>query len=249
MDRAYFHFHGSLNDFLPRRQRQTVIERQFDWRASIKDMIESLGVPHAEISLIVVNGRSVGFDHIVQAGDKIDIYPCTEVVDVPARVYLRPPLPDEPGFVLDVHLGRLASYLRMMGFDTLYNNNSLDQDLALIAYREERILLTRDVGLLKRSIVIHGYYVRSTVPRQQIVEVLGRFDLMDKVKLFMRCLKCNGLLQRVEKAAIMHQILPETARYHDEFCQCQTCGQVYWKGSHYERMQRLIKEVLGKEQS
>jgi len=248
MDCAYFHFHGSLNDFLPRRQRQAVIERQFDWRASIKDMIESLGVPHAEINLIVVNGRSVGFDHIVQGGDRIDIYPCTEAIELPARIDLRPPLPDEPGFVLDVHLGRLASYLRMMGFDTLYDNHSLDQDLALITHREGRILLTRDVGLLKRSLVIHGYYVRSTIPRQQIVEVLERFNLIDKVKLFMRCMKCNGLLRTVEKAAILDQILPDTACYHDEFRQCQSCGQVYWKGSHYERMQELIKEVLGREQ-
>jgi len=247
---ATFRFHGVLNDFLPHRLRGSALVQRFDWRGSVKDMIEALGVPHTEIELIVANSRSVDFGHIVQDGDQIDVYPAFDAVDLPGRIRLRQPLHDPPNFVLDIHLGRLAAYLRMLGFDTLYNDPRLTPDfpdelLAQIAHDEGRVLLTRDVGLLKRNMVTYGYYVRSASPRAQLVEVAKRFSLAQQARLFTRCLRCNGPLERVPKGAVLDRIPPDAARYYHEFSQCEACGQVYWRGSHVLRMEHLIAEALG----
>ena len=244
MDKAYFHFHGELNYFLPRKQKDTVIEHPFDWRASIKDMIESLGVPHAEVELIVVNGVSVDFAYIVQPGDQIEVYPRWDAVPVDPRLPLRPPRPECTRFVLDAHLGRLAAYLRMVGFDTLYRNDYDDEELARISNAESRILLTRDIGLLKRSMVIYGYFIRETNPRRQLAEVMRRFDLFRSITPFKHCMKCNGLLESVAKEEILDKLPFGTAEFYDAFHRCQSCDQIYWKGAHYERMQELMNQVL-----
>jgi hypothetical protein len=147
-------------------------------------------------------------------------------------------------FVLDVHLGKLAEYLRLLGFDTLYCNQADDQELAVLSSQEGRILLTQDRGLLKRSLVTHGYFVRDTDPQQQLVEVLQRFDLQTAIAPFQRCLRCNGLLEPVAKAAISDRLLPKTREHYDEFRICSNCERIYWKGSHYERMQQFINNIL-----
>jgi len=244
MDKAYFHFHDALNYFLPRKQKNTTIEHSFDWRASIKDMIESLGVPHAEVELIVVNGTSVDFSYIVQPDDQIEVYPRCDAAAVTLRLPLRPLLTGRARFVLDVHLGRLAAYLRMGGFDTLYRNDYDDEELAQISNVEERILLTRDIGLLKRSMVIYGYFIRETNPPRQLGEVMRRFDLFESVIPFKHCMKCNGLLEAVDKEAILDKLPPGTSEFYDVFHRCQSCQQTYWKGAHYQRMQELMNQVL-----
>jgi hypothetical protein len=184
MNHAYFHFYDELNFFLPRRKRHRLIEHPFDWQGSIKDMIESLGVPHPEIDLIVVNGVSVDFDYIVRPDDHIHVYPRCDDVALDERIALCPPLPAPVRFILDQHLGRLAAYLRMMGFDTLYRNDYHDEELSQVSGGEDRVLLTRDVGLLKRSIVTYGYYVRETNPKRQLVEIVRRYSLIDCVAPF-----------------------------------------------------------------
>lgn len=244
MDYAYFRFHRDLNDFLPRRRRNTLVEHPFDWRASIKDMIESLGVPHCEVELVVVNGVSVDFSYIVQPDDDIDVYPCFSAVEITPRQELRPPLPNPLRFVLDTHLGRLAAYLRMMGFDTLYRNDYPDDELAQISSQELRILLTRDIGLLKRGLVTYGYFMRETNPPRQLAEVTQRYDLANHVTPFKHCMKCNGLLAPVEKNMIVDQLPSDTAQYYDIFHRCQSCARVYWKGPHYQRMSELMEQVL-----
>ena len=199
--------------------------------------------------LIVVNGVSVDFTYLVQEGDRVSVYPVFEALDVTPLVRVRPEPLREPRFVLDTHLGRLAAYLRMLGFDTLYQNDYPDEELARISSQEGRILLTRDRGLLKRSAVTHGYCVRETDPREQVREVLQRFDLFGAVKPFRRCMRCNSILQPVAKEAISHRLPPKTRQYYDEFRICRACDQVYWKGSHYQRMQRFIQSVLAQEQN
>lgn len=245
MQNAYFRFYDELNDFLPSRQRETTITHRFDWRASIKDMIESLGVPHAEVDVILVNDEAVDFSHIVVDGDDVHVYPRSEMVAADTTLALRPPLPRRVCFVLDTHLGRLAAYLRMMGFDSLYRNDYPDDELALISYQQGRILLTRDIGLLKRSLVVHGYFVRATNPRRQLKEVMQRFELHDRVAPFKHCMKCNGLLAPVDKQAVIDQLPSSTAQHYEQFHQCQNCAQVYWKGPHFQRMQALIVQALG----
>jgi uncharacterized protein with PIN domain len=170
-----------------------------------------------------------------------------ESINITPLVRVRPQPLREPRFVLDTHLGQLATYLRMLGFDTLYQNDQLDEELAHLSSQEGRILLTRDRGLLKRNMVSHGYCVRETHPRQQLVEVLRRFDLFEAVRPFRRCIRCNGLLQPVSKAAICDRLPPRTQQYYDEFRLCQDCKQIYWKGSHYHRMQQFIKKVLAQD--
>jgi len=181
------HFYGELNDFLSPEQREVDIRYVLKKPRSVKDLIESIAVPHTEIDLIFVNGVSVDFNYQVQPDDRISVYPLVglhdlrhekfELFDNQQLKHLQPQLLDEPHFILDVHLGRLAAYLRMLGFDTLYRNDYDDPELADISAEQQRILLTCDRLLLMRKQVIHDYFVRSREPRQQLLEILSRFDL------------------------------------------------------------------------
>jgi uncharacterized protein len=241
---ATFRFYDDTNDFLPPRLRNKPIEHPFDWKASIKDMIESLGVPHCEIEAIALNGHSIQFDQIVPENAKIEVYGKFESCPLITKFRLREPLTGTPRFILDTHLGRLASFLRMAGYDTLYRNDYDDSELAEISHIERRILLTRDIGLLKRSLVIYGRFIRETNPKRQIVEVLQRYNLTRDVSLLKRCLKCNGTLESVEKDSILDQITDSTAMYYDDFHRCSVCQQIYWKGSHYDKMVEFMSGVL-----
>ncbi|BBD66405.1 hypothetical protein NIES4072_63260 [Nostoc commune NIES-4072] len=241
---AYFFFHGELNHFLPRHHKQVKISHFFEERGSIKDMIESLGVPHPEVAFINVNGEYVNFSYIVSDGDTINVYPISVRTTIITNVLVMPEPLSIIRFVLDIHLGKLATSLRLLGFDTLYRNDYEDEKLAEISYSQGRILLTRDKGLLMRSLVTYGYYVRNTNPQQQILEVLQRYDLFKLVSPFKRCLRCNGLLEPVEKQSIVDK-LPETVRSQvDVFQHCQDCDRIYWKGSHYQKLQQFIDGVL-----
>ncbi len=241
---AYFRFYAELNDFLPAERKQRPFVHSFELSGSVKDMIESLGVPHTEVDLILANGESVDFSYLVQDKDRISVYPVFEAIEISPVLRVRPEPLRETRFVLDVHLGQLAVYLRMLGFDTLYRNDYDDEELAQVSSQEGRILLTRDRGLLKRSIVTHGYCLRTTQPRRQLVEVLRRFDLFSSVMPFSRCLHCNSLLQSVDKTEIIDRLPPKTSRYYDEFRRCEGCGRIYWPGSHFQRMESFIKSVL-----
>ncbi len=244
VSQAHFRFYAELNDFLPQARRQTLFTHPFDGRVSVKDMIESLGAPHTEVDLILVNGESVDFGYHVQDGDRVSVYPIFESFDITPLVRVRPRPLREPRFVLDVHLGRLVSFLRMLGFDALFPENYDDENLARISATEHRTLLTRDRGLLKRKMVTHGYSVRETDPRKQLAEVLRRFDLYGLIAPFSRCVHCNGLLEPVNKADVLDRLLPDTIRYYDEFRRCPACDRIYWKGTHYERMKQVIAEIM-----
>ncbi len=249
MHQACFRFYAELNDFLPPDRRKVAFVRRFKDSGSIKDAIEALGVPHTEVDLIVVNGESVDFSYLVKDGDYISVYPVFESIDITPLVRLRPLPLRETRFVLDTHLGKLAKYLRILGFDALYRNDYQDRELADISSRNRRILLTRDRGLLKRRVVTHGYCVRKTDSWQQLVEVLRRFDLFEAIAPFQRCPRCNGLTEPVAKEIICDRLPPRTRQYYDQFRRCSECGQIYWKGSHYERMQQFVEGICqqGKE--
>ncbi len=242
---AWFRFYEELNDFLPEKQRKRDIAYHFEVSPSVKDAIEALGVPHVEVDLILANGNSVGFGYLLQDGDRIAVYPVFESIDItPISKLPRRPL-REPKFVLDVHLGKLARLLRMLGFDARYRNDYDDPEIVYIARKEKRAILTRDRGLLKKRVVSHGYWVRSDHPPQQVREVLQRFDLFDKICPFHRCMRCNGVIEAVEKTQVLEQLQPKTRRYYREFYRCRNCGQVYWKGSHFRKMEAFIRS-LGK---
>ena len=244
MSSVAFRFYAELNDFLRDAQKQTRFEVELNRRTSVKDLIESLGVSHTEIEVILANGKSVDFSYIVQADDDLSVYPMFESVDVTPVLRLRDMPLRDTRFVLDCHLGRLARYLRQFGFDTLYRNDYSDDELAAISAKEHRILLTRDRSLLKRSIITHGYFVREFDPRKQLDEVIKRFDLRNLIIPFGRCTRCNGTVKRVSKIAVEHLLEPKTRRYYDDFWQCCSCEQVYWEGSHVKHMIALTDEVL-----
>ena len=236
-------FYEELNDFLPPEQHKKPFDCMFKQAGSIKDFVESLGVPHTEIEMILVNGNSVDFDYLIQDRDLISVYPVFESLDISPVIKLRPEPLRDTRFVLDTHLGRLAAYLRMLGFDTLYRNDYDDPTLANISVDEKRILLTRDKKLLMRKQITRGYYVRETQPQRQLIEIISRFDLANSLKPFTRCLHCNGTIQPVNKQLIAHRLIPRTKEYYEDFWQCDHCQKVYWKGSHYQRMQLLIKQL------
>lgn len=248
MAQANFRFYAELNDFLPTSKRLVSFAHIFEGRVSIKDMIEAQGVPHTEVDRILVNEQSVNFSYIVQDGDQINVYPVSEAPDITQSSLVRPKPLLVPRFVLDIHLGKLATSLRMLGFDTLYRNDYADEELAHISSTEDRILLTRDRGVLMRSVVTHGYYVRETNPQQQVVEVMRRFDLFGLVAPFQRCLRCNGLLEPVSKETIIDLLPPKIQQLVSDFHRCIQCRQIYWKGSHYGQMQKFIEVVLNSQQ-
>lgn len=233
-------FYEELNDFLPPEQRKVAFVHRFKEAGSIKDLIESLGVPHTEIDLILVNGQSVDFQYPVQNGDRVSVYPMFEAMDISPVTQLRPRPLRVTRFVLDTHLGRLAAYLRMLGFDTLYRNDYDDPTLARISTDEHRILLTCDRKLLMRKQITRGYYVRERQPRKQLLDIIARFDLFDAPQAFTRCMRCNGAIRPVAKDTIAEHLQPRTKLHYNEFWQCDQCKNIYWKGSHYQRMLQLI---------
>ncbi|HEY9764067.1 MAG TPA: Mut7-C RNAse domain-containing protein [Trichocoleus sp.] len=243
MLQTFFRFYADLNDFLPPHWKQKAFAHTLKEQASIKDVIEALGVPHPEVDLILVNGEPVGFDYLIQNCDRISVYPHFHRIDIAEVSLVRPTPLLQVRFVVDVHLGKLATYLRLLGFDTLYRNDYEDDELAQISSQEQRILLTQDRGLLKRSVVTYGYIVRSHDPEKQVKEVLDRFNLQDAVAPLERCPRCNGRVVIVDKAEVVDRLPPLTRAHYNQFALCQNCGQVYWKGAHYERIQQLIARV------
>jgi uncharacterized protein with PIN domain/sulfur carrier protein ThiS len=241
--RVSVRFIAGLNDLLPPSRRGRTIIADVVAGTTVKDLAESLGVPHTEIAAIVVNGESVDFARQVCDGDRMDVYPVFEAPAAPPLVRLDPPPLQEPRFVLDVHLGRLTRTLRLLGFDCVWRNDFTDDELAAISVAEQRTLLTRDRGLLKRAKVAHGYLVRETDHRRQTTEVLRRFDLFKAISPFGRCLECNGVLKPVTKEEVEHRLPPRTQRDYDDFRRCPDCDRVYWKGSHYDRLAALVEDV------
>jgi len=237
-------FYAELNDFLSPQHQKIAFKHVYKGRVSVKDLIESLGVPHTEIDLILVNGESVDFSYHVHHEDQIGVYPMFESMDVTGLSKVRPVPLRRFKFVVDIHLGKLAKYLRLLGFDVLYENHYSDSELALLSSHEQRILLTRDSGLLKRRIVVYGHFVRHIQPLKQLQEIILRLDLRPLIKPFYRCIRCNGLLNHVDKNEVKDRLLPKTIQYYSHFKQCQDCKKVYWQGSHYQKMQSLIEGIL-----
>ncbi len=240
---AYFRFYEELNDFLPPEKHKRTFLHRFSGQPAVKDVIEALGVPHTEVDLILVNGKSVGFDYLLQPGDRVAVYPVFESFDISGVSKVRKTPLRQTRFIADVHLGKLARRLRMLGFDTRYANHWDDPTLIDIALRERRIILTRDRGVLKHKRVTHGYWIRATRPDEQLREVIRRFHLKKSFKPFTRCMVCNGLLAAVKKEEISSQLPEKPRKTFNKFYRCQHCGKIYWEGSHVQRMMRYLAAI------
>lgn len=233
--------HGELQDLLAPRRRGAPIVHALERRAAIKDVLESLGVPHTEIGRIAIDGHDRGLDAVLDAASDshIQAWPNPRGHRSP----LRGAPPEPPAFVLDTHLGRLARDLRALGFDSRYANDRDDATLAETAATEARILLTRDVGLLKRSQVVFARFVRHDDPDEQIVDIGRHFELGPQLRPFSRCSHCNTPIETVDKAAIDHRLEPLTRRYYSHFRHCPGCDRLYWRGSHYQRLWQRIETL------
>ncbi len=243
MPHATLRFYAELNDLLPPGARYQPVSRACSPRTSVKDLIESTGIPHTEVDLILVNSRSVDFAYLVEDGDRISVYPVFEAFDVAGVTQVRPAPLRDLRFVLDVHLGRLAAYLRLAGFDAVYRNDFDDETLAELA-AGGRVLLTRDRELLKRRAVFRGYWLRSTDPQVQLADVLRRFDLVGAICPFSRCLRCNARLESVPKADILADLQPRTRESYNEFRRCSGCRRIYWQGSHFQALRRRLDQAI-----
>lgn len=242
--RATFRFYEELNDFLSPDRRKIAFDYAFNETPSVKDSIEAIGVPHPEVDLILVNDVSVGFDHLLNGGERVAVYPMFERVDISSLTRLHPNPLREPRFVLDVHLGKLARYLRLLGFDTIYDRDYDDATIAAISRKERRLLLTRDKGLLKRNEVTRGYWLRNIQPRLQIAEVVEAFDLHRVVRVFSRCMVCNHSLETVAEASVRDALPAGLRGQFEHVSRCPGCGRLYWPGSHYDRLVNLVSNLI-----
>lgn len=241
---ATFRFYEELNDFLPPAMRGR------DWScpcaraATVKHMIEALGVPHTEVELILVNGQSCGFDRVLADGDRVSVYPTFEALDITPLLRVRPAPQRVTRFVADAHLGGLAALLRLTGYDTLYDNHFDDREIEAIAAREGRIVLTRDRELLKRSSITHGCYVRALKPQAQLREIFARLDLRRQARPFSLCLSCNVPLRAASRDEVAARVPPAVLERHERFSTCEACRRVFWEGSHWRRMRALVDSLM-----
>jgi len=230
---ATFRFHGSLQDFLPAKIRQQVKLYAFTTPSSIKDAVEAIGVPHVEVRKVVVNNEEKGFTYLLQPSDNIEVFPSDQGLPVTVAA----------AFVLDVHLGKLARLLRMLGIDAVYENHYRESEIVAISASENRAVLTRDAGLLKHKVLTQGYWLRSQWPEEQLLEVIRYFSLCTAFVPFSRCIRCNGMLLKVAKDKIIALLPPQTQACFDEFYQCESCKKVCWKGSHFENMLSVMEKI------
>ncbi len=233
MATARFRFHGELAAFLPRARRDSAFNCECARAATLKNAIEALGVPHTEVGAILVNDRSATLQRIVREGDVIEVHPWT-----------LQPLAGRPQFVADAHLGGLARFLRMLGYDTLHENTISDREIRRLAQQERRVALTRDRELLKCREILRGAYVHARKAEAQLREVAARFGLAERARPFTLCLACNLPLRPAEPDSVAGQVPPRIRARYARFLQCPGCGGIFWEGTHFARMQEALARSL-----
>jgi uncharacterized protein with PIN domain len=244
MPNVIVRFYAELNDHLPYSQRMRPQPVVLGNGATVRSFLETTGVPLNEVDLVLVNGEPVSVACVLSDGDRVSVYPVFESFDIRRVTKIREVPLRTTRFVLDTHLGKLGSFLRMLGFDALYQNTFNDHALIRISNEEARVLLSRDRLLVSNASLTRAYGVKETNPRRQLVEILRRFDLAGSVRPFSRCLRCNTVLSVVSKDAVLDRLPPKTVTFYNEFVQCTVCDRVYWRGSHYSRMAGFIDRVL-----
>ncbi|MGD9105948.1 MAG: Mut7-C RNAse domain-containing protein [Desulfobacterales bacterium] len=249
MPKGTFRLYEELNDFLPYHRRKTEFEVPFKGKRSVKDIIEALGVPHTEIDLILVNGKSVDFKYIIRDGDRISVYPVFESFNIKDVTRLRKIPLRRNKFIADTSLEDIVKYMRVLGFDVFYDPLLTSREIIEISNAENRIILTRSRKLLKFKEVTHGIFIRpGTIPKQ-IKRIIDCLDIKDNIKPFSRCLHCNIPLKSIQKEKILDRIPPKTREFCDEYVQCPSCGKIYWKGTHFKNMKKVVRQILDQTES
>lgn len=238
-----FRFYEELNDFLPPARRKRSFFHRYTGTPSVKDTVEALGVPHTEIDVILVDGESVGFGHRLRGGERVTVYPVFERLDVSPIVRLRPRPLRETRFIADVHLGTLARYLRLLGYDTVWRNDLEDEEIIDCSRTEKRIILTRDIGILRNGRVTHGYWLRATEPLLQLEELVRALELGPWFEPYSRCLECNGECVPVSRREAAREVPLQVFLVYRDFRRCAGCGRIYWPGSHLERLDAVVERA------
>lgn len=243
--RIYLSFSGDTKELLRPAQERDPIVYPLTRRASIKDVLEGLGVPHTEVGRILLDGLDQSFAKIPCDGEYYRIQPLSPHEPPTVPTFLRPePLP-ACAFLVDVNVGRLAGLLRMAGIDAAAAGPETEtDDLLRRAADERRIVLSRNRDLLRHRILVFGRLVRSQDPDEQLAEIIHLYRLQDELRPFTRCIACNGLLAEIDKAKVIDRLLPLTKKYFDRFQECPGCGKIYWPGSHHEKMTEKLRRIL-----
>ena len=244
MPSATFRFYEELNDFLPKHRRKISFDVEFKGQRSIKDMIEALGVPHTEIDLILINRKSVAFNEILRQGDQVSVYPVFESLNIKNVTRLRRLPLRRTRFIADVNLGDIVKCMRVLGLDVYYDPSLFARDLIEISKKENRIILTKSRKLLKFKDVSHGIFIHPGTTQEQVKRIIECLDIGDNVKPFSRCLCCNSLLDHVPKEEILDRIPLKTRTFCNEYTRCESCDKIYWKGTHFIRMKRVVETLL-----
>lgn len=239
----HFRIYAGLNDFLPANLRQRTFTLAFKTPITVSEVIESIGIPLSEVALVLVNSEPADFSSQLQEYDFLSIYPAFETLNISEISKIKQVIIKNPRFILDAHLGKLAKYLRMLGFDTLYHNDFGDNEIIEIAAKDNRIILSRDKLLLKSKSTSPGYYVRATEKHEQLKEIVMKFNLYDQFKSFTRCMTCNTELVPRSREEVTGMVNEDTLQIFNEFFYCPVCDKVFWKGSHFERMENLILNI------
>ncbi len=238
-----FRFYEELNRYLPERTRKVWFEYFAAEGTPVGQAIQAMGVPESEIDLILVNQQSKGWDYLLRDGDRVSVYPVFELFNIAGVTKLRERPLRNPSFICDVHLGRLCRYLRILGLDTLYSNSYTPDEMISISVKEKRIILSKCYRLVKNEQVTHGYWIRSSAPKEQLRDVLNKLDLRGAFNPLSRCLNCNSLIKPIAKNQVLHRLQPNTLNYFDEFFICDQCDHVFWKGSHYDSMLEFVSHL------
>jgi len=242
MGSVYLRFYEELNDYLPEGKQKRWFEYRFSGSPSIREVLHESGVPESDVDLVLVNSKSRDFDYLVKDGDHISFYPVFELLDISCLNELRDKPLRAPIFICDAHLGRLARYLRMLGFDTVYSNKIMPEEVIEVSKKDCRIILSKNIRLARNEEVNRSFWIRSDDPLEQLRDLIHKLDLLSLFNPLTRCLECNNKIEPVRKEEIMDRLQPKTARYFKEFYLCPSCNKIYWKGSHYEHMMEFIQE-------
>jgi uncharacterized protein with PIN domain len=236
-------FYEELNDFLLPEKRKKEFYQKFNCSDTIKHVVSSFGIADYLVDLVLVNGQPVPFSYLINDGDRISIYPKFESFDISKVTKLRQKPLRTLRFIADVHVGKLARYLRMLGFDTLYENDYDDSRIVAISLETDRIILTRDRGLLTSKEATRGYLVKNIDLKEQIREVISRFDLLTLINPFSLCLSCNSKVRKIDRKDVQEKIDPGIYEQFDEFSSCPDCKKIFWQGSHYRSMSNFIEQI------
>lgn len=233
-------FHDHFDLFLKHHCNAGPIIYPLTRNASIKDIIESLGVPHTEIGTIKIKDSEVGFNYIPNHSANMSVLPVQKPFDIKKASLLRPAPLKSISFIVDENVGKLASLLRTLGMDAVYYPGIKDKEIASIAENQQRVVLSKDTNLFKRKQIIFGRYIRAVHPYEQLKEVIDFFGITGSFSSFSRCLICNTKLDHVNKEMIVHRLKPKTKKYYNNFKICRKCDKIVWRGSHCEKMTCLM---------